>query len=261
MQVYFFVRGKLKSCSEETYNFVYVENKKKFKNRFHVILFYYSIKGTRETSWLFPSCSFSLICVHLDMRHLNVYHSDKQSSQEFAKRSTNQRRRSKHSAGLNLNLSAVGFKSCWLKLGVWIIYSRISAGLTFTVESSSSTAVRSSQSTLARRKECVRQWGGMLPYCGNTHQWKTRRNVQSCETSATIHTNTYVQIAAGLGLAFVVFSWLLGEFTLSLWYYPIQPVWPSGNPLFSYTHHLKLIRQAPDTVKRFSLSFLHTTPT
>lgn len=141
---------------------------------------------------------------------------------------------------------------------MWITDSSISAGLTFTVESSSSTAVRSSRSTRARRKECVRQWGGTLPYCGNIHQWKTRRNVQSCETSATTHTNTYVQIAAGLGLAFVVFSWLHGEFTLSLWYYPIQPVWPSGNPLFSYMQHLELIRQAPDTVKRLSLSHTHT---
>lgn len=109
---------------------------------------------------------------------------------------------------------------------------RISAGLTFTVEKvllqqCSERVIRVLKPGGRSLCASVRGHAALL--------WKHTvvKNTTSCETSATTHTNTYVQIAAGLGLAFVVFSWLHGEFTLSLWYYPIQPVWPLGNPLFS----------------------------
>lgn len=47
------------------------------------------------------------------------------------------------------------------------------------------------------------------------------------------------------------------EFTLLLWYYPIQPVWPSGNPLISSTQRLKLFRRAADTVQKHSNTHTH----
>lgn len=158
---------------------------------------------------------------------------------------------------LNFNLSTLSFRSRWLSSAAWIIDSSISPGLTFTVESSSSAAaVRSSQGARARRKEWVRASvrGHAALLWKHTAVKNTTERSELWNITHNTHTNTYVQIAAGLGLAFVVRSWLHGEFTLSLWYYPIQPVWPSGNPLFSHAHHLNLIRQAPDTVKRSSLA-------